>query len=349
MPIIPNINNQSVAILSDIEQWKEDIADAINTRGGVADASESFQELAEDITQIPSTGIFSDGVGLDNTFSFLKYVTSDINNEIVSINNSTITEITRDAAFIKNIALREVIMNGVTTISGGSAFHSCSSLQSVNLPNLTTISGSDTFHSCSSLQSVNLPNLTTISGGYTFYNCSSLQSVNLPNLTTISGGFTFHTCSFLQSVNLPNLTTMSGGSTFISCSSLQSVNLPNLTTISGRSTFHSCNSLNSVIFGTLLSIAEPFNNAKINLGNITIGQDTDINLPFNLWTATKLILMEGQSGIDELNSNLYNNLLTKLYDHSNDGETRILQIGWLDYITPENIAYANAKGWTITN
>ena len=57
----------------------------------------------------------------------------------------------------------------------------------------------------------------------------------------------------------------------------------------------------------------------------------------------------GQSGIDELNSNLYNNLLTKLYDHSNDGETRILQIGWLDYITPENIAYANAKGWTITN
>ena len=302
MPIIPNINNQSVAILSDIEQWKEDIADAINTRGGVADASESFQELAEDITQIPSTGIFSDGVGLDNTFSFLKYVTSDINNEIVSINNSTITEITRDDAFIKNIALREVIMNGVTTISGGSAFQSCSSLQSVILPNLTTISGSTTFKNCSSLQSVNLPNLTTISGGYAFHSCSSLQSVNLPNLTTISG----------------------------------------------NSAFHSCSSLNSVIFGTLLSIAEPFYNAKQNLGNITIGQDTDINLPFNLWTATNLILMEGQSGIDELNSNLYNNLLTKLYDHSNDGETRILQIGWLDYITPENIAYANAKGWTIT-
>ena len=279
MPIIPNINNQSVAILSDIEQWKEDIADAINTRGGVADASESFQELAEDITQIPSTGIFSDGVGLDNTFSFLKYVTSDINNEIVSINNSTITEITRSDAFIKNIALREVIMNGVTTISGRSAFHSCSSLQSVNLPNLTTISGFSAFEGCSSLQSVNLPNLTTISG------------------------------------NPP---------------------------------FQSCSSLNSVIFGTLLSIAEPFYNAKKNLGNITIGQDTDINLPFNLWTATNLILM-GQSGIDELNSNLYNNLLTKLYDHSNDGETRILQIGWLDYITPENIAYANAKGWTITN
>ena len=256
MPIIPNINNQSIAILSDIEQWKEDIADAINSRGGVADASESFQELAEDITQIPSTGIFSDGVGLDNTFSFLKYVTSLINNEIISINDSTITEITRDYAFPHNIALREVIMNGVTTISGSSIFQGCNSLQLVDFPNLTTISG--------------------------------------------------------------------------------------------NSIFLGCNSLQSVIFGTLLSITEPFYNAKQNLGNITIGQDTDIDLPFQNWTTTNVIA-EGQSGIDKLNSNLYNNLLTKLYDHSSDGETRILQIGWLDYITPENIAYANAKGWTITN
>ena len=302
MPIIPNINNQSIAILSDIEQWKEDIADAINSRGGVADASESFQELAEDITQIPSTGIFSDGVGLDNTFSFLKYVTSLINNEIISINDSTITEITRDYAFPHNIALREVIMNGVTTISGSSIFQGCNSLQLVDFPNLTTISGNSTFLGCNSLQSVDFPNLTTISGSSIFQGCNSLQLVDFPNLTTISG----------------------------------------------NSIFLGCNSLQSVIFGTLLSITEPFYNAKQNLGNITIGQDTDIDLPFQNWTTTNVIA-EGQSGIDKLNSNLYNNLLTKLYDHSSDGETRILQIGWLDYITPENIAYANAKGWTITN
>ena len=126
------------------------------------------------------------------------------------------------------------------------------------------------------------------------------------------------------------------------------MNLPNIVTISGNNTFNGCSYLQSVEFGTLIRCIDPFVNAKQKLRNITISEGTDITLPFQNWSATAVIA-EGQSGIDELNSNLYNNLLTKLYDHSNDGETRILQIGWLDYITPENIAYANAKGWTITN
>jgi hypothetical protein len=86
---------------------------------------------------------------------------------------------------------------------------------------------------------------------------------------------------------------------------------------------------------------------KPNLRNITIGQGTDINLPFQYWTATNVIA-EGQSGIDELNENLYNNLLTKLYDHSQDGQTRTLRIGWLANVSQANIDYATAKGWTLT-
>jgi hypothetical protein len=82
--------------------------------------------------------------------------------------------------------------------------------------------------------------------------------------------------------------------------------------------------------------------------NVIIGSGTDANvLIFSTWTATNVII-EGQSGIDELNSNLYNNLLTKLYDHSNDGETRTLRLGWLAHVTQENIDYANSKGWTLT-
>lgn len=83
------------------------------------------------------------------------------------------------------------------------------------------------------------------------------------------------------------------------------------------------------------------------LRNISIGANTNIDIKFSKWTAA-YVIAEGQSGIDELNSNLYNNLLTKLYDHSNDGETRTLRLGWLANVTPENIAYANAKGWTLT-
>lgn len=279
MPIIPNINNQSIALLSDIEQWKEDIADAINTKGGNSTPDESFQQLAEDIQMLPDSGISAEGIVQTEPFSFLKYLTSDINNDITEINDSEITTIVRSYAFYKNIALNKVVMSRLTSISGSNTFSQCSSLLSIDFSNLQTISGSNTFSYCSSLLSVNFLNLIAISGHSTFSNCTLLRSVQL---------------------------------------------------------------------GTLIQCTNLFYNGKPNLRNITIGQNTNIDLPFHLWTAGSVIA-EGQSGIDELNANLYDNLLTKLYDHSEDGETRILQIGWLDYITPENIAYANAKGWTITN
>ena len=186
-----------------------------------------------------------------------------------------------------------------------------------------------------------------INVGYCFQNWDLLQEVNLPALTSIRGIAPFQYCSALQEVNLPALTSISGGSTFHSCSALQEVNLPNLTTISGGSTFNGCSALQEIIFVTLIRCDEPFYDKNTNLRNITIGQDTDINLPFQNWTATNVIA-EGQRGIDELNTNLYNNLLTKLYDHSSDGETRTLRIGWLAKVSAENIAYANAKGWTLT-
>ena len=146
---------------------------------------------------------------------------------------------------------------------------------------------------------------------------------------------------------MPNLVTISGAYTFQGCSALQSVDMPNLVTISVTHTFQNCSALQNVVFGTLSSCTEPFSQGKSNLRNITIGADTNINLPFQNWTATDVIA-EGQSGIDELNSNLYNNLLTKLYDHSQDGQTRTLRLGWLAKVSQENIDYANSKGWTLT-
>jgi hypothetical protein len=123
--------------------------------------------------------------------------------------------------------------------------------------------------------------------------------------------------------------------------------MPNLVTISGKNVFSLCAYLQNVQLGTLIYCNEPFINAKPNLCNITIGTNTDIDLPFQYWTATNVIA-EGQSGIDELNNNLRTNLLEKLADHSNDGQTRTLRLGWLAHVTQENIDYANSKGWTLT-
>jgi hypothetical protein len=92
---------------------------------------------------------------------------------------------------------------------------------------------------------------------------------------------------------------------------------------------------------------EIFSNNNVNLRNFTIGQETDVNIQLQKWTATNVIA-EGQSGIDELNNNLRTNLLEKLYDHSTDGQTRTLRLGWLAKVSQENIDYANSKGWTLT-
>lgn len=281
MSIIPNINNQSIAILSDIEQWKEDIADAINTKGGNSTPDESFQQLAEDIQSLPYAGISAEGIVQTEEFSFLEYITSENNDKISEINDSEIYTISKNQAFYSNIALREVIMSGLTSITASSVFAKCTNLERVFFPEIISINGTLCFSDCTNLQVLEFPTIQIVNSAYLLQNVPYIRNI---------------------------------------------------------------------VFGKLTSIASLIlhDNRKTMLRNITIGQYTDINLPFQYWTANAVI-SEGQTGIDELNSNLYNNLLTKLYDHSEDGETRILQIGWLNYITSENIAYANAKGWTITN
>jgi hypothetical protein len=288
-------------MLNDVAEGKKQIAGAINTKGGSASADSSFSQLAEDIQTLPYAGISAEGIVQTEEFSLLEYVTSNINNKIVSINDSTIIEITRSDAFSKNIALREVVMNRLSKIQASGCFRGCISLQSINLENVTIMEASDCFRDCISLQSINLKNVTKVLGGVIFGGCTYLQSVNLENVTTFDVSYCFNACDNLRNLQL----------------------------------------------GTLKYCNEPFYTAKPNLRNITIGASTNINLPFQNWTATNVIA-EGQSGIDELNSNLYNNLLTKLYDHSNDGETRTLRIGWLAHVTQENIDYANSKGWTLT-
>ncbi|MEE1174822.1 MAG: leucine-rich repeat protein [Paludibacteraceae bacterium] len=227
-------------------------------------------------------------------------------------------------AYYNRFYINSVVDSYVEQISGNYIFQSCISLEKIEMPNLVTISGYQMFNGCKSLQSVKMPNLVTINGVGTFQGCSSLQNIELTNLANINAVYTFNECQSLQSVKMPNLVIINKGDTFSKCLSLQ-----------------------SVIFGTLLKITESFTETKINLRNITIGQNTNIDLPFQHWTATNVIA-EGQSGIDELNSNLYNNLLTKLYDHSQDGQTRTLRIGWLANVSEDNIAYATDKGWTLT-
>ncbi len=296
MSIIPNINNQSIAILSDIEQWKEDIAAAINAIGGNSTPDESFQQLAEDIVEIPYTGISSDGIVLEKPFSFLDYCCNENFNDFTEIDDDTITNI-KNYAFYENENITKIRMGEVTTIGVGAFGHS-------------------------NLQIADFPKVRFINNG-SFQNALPLHTTNMPFLEVIS------TYAFQQCLNIIDHI------------------YPNVVSL-GINCFLNNDRCINIEVGVVTIFNDVFGNANKNVINFTIGQGTDVDIQLQKWMATNVIA-RGQIGIDELNQNLYNNLLTKLYDHSNDGETRILQIGWLDYITPENIAYANAKGWTITN
>jgi hypothetical protein len=268
-------------IAGEIGAGKAAIAEAINAKGGSASATESFNELAEDIVNLNKSFI-TYGVEVTEKIHWLNFICN--------------------AGIPTRLPLTAIDDDTVTEISQPNVFQNCTALERVKMTALTTISGGNVFQSCSSLQRVELPNLTTISGSHVFQSCSALQEFNAPNLTSII-----------------------------------------------NDNFYQSNALRCMILGTLTYLASNWMGGSLrpNLRNITIGSDTNISLPFQNWTAANVIA-EGQSGIDELNSNLYNNLLTKLYDHSQDGQTRTLRIGWLANVTAENIAYANAKGWTLT-
>ena len=299
------------AITSEIASGKQAIAAAINAKGGEASATESFAELAEAVEEIPN---YSDMVKLAGIIAGGNY------------NKNALQGLNENVKYGKT----EIIDN-------------VGAFETINVPYC--------FQYWDLLEKVTLPSLTTISGGNAFHSCSALKEVNMPNLNTISGGSVFSDCLSLQRIEFPNLQTWTGASQcFVRCSSLEEFIAPILSYYSQAyySPFFSSYNLKNIVVGTLTNQCFTFAESnQANLRNITIGQDTNINLIFPYWTATNVIA-EGQSGIDELNSNLYNNLLTKLYDHSNDGQTRTLRIGWLSRVSAENIAYANAKGWTLT-
>lgn len=311
------------AIASEIASGKQAIAAAINAKGGTASASESFSELAQDIQDTPTSGVLSDGIVQSEPFSFLDYVCK------------------QDA-----YPFAEIDDNSVTVISRSNAFYQQTQLLKVKMTALGTISGSNVFQGCSALQKVDLPNLTTISGGGTFYNCASLQEINMPNLTTISGASTFRSTSSLQSISLPSLERVSGGNaneSLLYNSGVMYVYFPKLNTITYNGLLRNSPVID-IQFGTLVQISDPLFNAKPALRNITIGQGTNTDLPFQYWTATNVI-EEGQSGIDELNNNLQANLISKLYQ----GGGKILRLGasLYDVTTQETRDMITAKGWTL--
>ena len=309
--LLDQLENGAGAIGSEIMVGKQSLVDAIEYKGGESSAEKSLQGIAEDIKEIPN---FDQWARLAGVLAGSSYNKNNLQGHNENIAAGSITKITDPL--------------GTFTKLNNYAFTHWDLLEEIDLPFLIRLEnnqGFGAFNGCNNLKKINFPKLEYINNSnssVSFISSPFITEIYLPELIQISSGYLF--TEFVE---------------ILIC--------PKLQIISNNPLFKGNNIIKNIVLGTLTL----FNNNAINtatkLRNITIGQGTDIDLPFQNWTATNVIA-EGQSGIDELNSNLYNNLLTKLADHSTDGQTRTLRLGWLAHVTQENIDYANSKGWTLT-
>jgi hypothetical protein len=295
--------NCSLSLLADVAEGKKQIVDAINTKGGNSTPDESFQQLAEDIKELPIRSLSDAGYTFADGYKPQTYGELIMNKyKLIEVDDPTITTIDAPNAFSANLtSLRRIRLSNLISIKNARNAIAAN-VEELDFPQLRTI--------IDSLYAINYT-------GETFL---------LPNLTYVNSAFVFASV-IAKNLILPSSTSFYGSGTAFGLSNK--------------------NTIENIVFGRLTAITSLGNENIGTIRNITIGKDTDIHLPFFRWSATSVIA-EGQSGIDELNENLYNNLLTKLYDHSNDGETRTLRIGWLAKVSQENIDYANSKGWTLT-
>jgi hypothetical protein len=186
--------------------------------------------------------------------------------------------------------------------------------------------------------------LLSITGIQAFSQCKKNKKVTFPKLNTISQACFLGNVALEQTI-IPNLEII-GQAAFQQCENLLEHKYPKAHSL-GRSCFINNSNCKRIEVGKITSFNDVFVNNNTNLEEFIIGQDTDVNIQLQSWVATNVI-NKGSEAIAMLNENLYNGILTKLYDHSTDGQTRTLRLGWLAHVTQENIDYANSKGWTLT-
>ena len=230
----------------------------------------------------------------------------------------------------------------VTNMS--SMFEYCGSLTSI--PQLDTskvLNMSSMFYNCSSLTSI--PQLDTnnvVDMNSMFYNCSSLTSIPQLDTTKVTNTSSmFNNCSLLTSI--PQLNTnivMNMSYMFYNCSSLTSI--PQLDTGNVTSMQNMFNGCTSLTYVPQLDASSVTNMSTI-FGYGSIKTLTDLGGFKNLSISITSYFLENCPNLT-VNSlmNVINNLATVSGKSLKFGSTN------LNKLTPEQIAVATSKGWTLT-
>ena len=304
---------------------KEAIKQAIIDKGVSVTEADTFRSYASKIEEIQGG---SGGDCPKNTLDL-----SDGVSNVFKVSNE-----------IKELTLPSSLSN-VTNME--SAFQYMGSLTSItlpsSLPNVTNMSYC--FQYCTSLRSIILPDLPKVTKIYAlFNNCRSLTSItlpsSLPNVTDM--GYCFQFCDSLTSITLPsNLSKVKNMyGCFSYCESLSSITLPDLPNITEMyNCFGYCTSLTSLTLPDLPKVTNMYScfNYCALLQNLVIG-----SINPNITTLTNW----GISTCTRLTVESLVNIMNSLPTITN---TRTCTIGRtnLSKLSPEQLAIATNKGWTI--
>ena len=175
------------ALISEITQGKEDIAAAINAKGGTADPLESFQQLAQGIINLNSSFI-TYGVEVTEKIHWLNFICNSgvpARQPLTAIDDDTVTEISQPNVFQNCTSLTKVVMNAVESISGGTIFQGCVALTVIQMDNLRTIVP---LGQLSSLEEFSFPNVTIFNkANATWSVYPALKRIILPSLSQVYG------------------------------------------------------------------------------------------------------------------------------------------------------------------
>ena len=264
---------------------------------------------------------------------FKPWVDADKLQEIVS-DPASVTAITSEIASGKQAIAQAINAKGGTASATESFTELAEAVEEI--PNFNT-------YNCEYIEGHYPTNVSEV------FELKYIRSINTSKIITLGMNFILKGLLYLETIELPECTTINQNSSNEN-PSLKRFVCPKCTTANSSSwyltPFYGCPKMEYIEFGTLtvLGSLTGASNTLDYLRNITIGELTNINLNFSDWTASNVIA-EGQSGIDELNSNLQTNLISKLYQ----GGGKILRLGaaLYDVTTQETRDMVTAKGWTL--
>lgn len=185
------VKASAIGIIGEVEQGKKEIADAIVSKGGEAEAAQSFTELANGIKNIEGFSEFGiefiDGYNPKNLSEFL----CTFRNNVKSIEFLG-TDIDRNVVWLMQ-NLKRFSAPNLEILNITELCRDCTSLVELNLPKLKYINNTDQFLSgCNSLVELRLPELVTLKNtNYFMLNTRSLKRVYIPKCTRCEKNYGF--------------------------------------------------------------------------------------------------------------------------------------------------------------